>query len=102
MATYTDLFLNQFFVTLGQVTAVTVSASFLVPMYQYYSVKLKKLFINNDGTPHFEENFQDDSELVTDDSADEDVSVVDGSYIHTQSNTQSNNNQISEQTNKDL
>jgi hypothetical protein len=32
-----DIYLTQFFTTLGQVSAVVVSTTFVVPIYQYYS-----------------------------------------------------------------
>lgn len=57
MSTYYDLFMNQFYTTLGQVTAVTISASFLVPMYQFYSLKLTR-FLREFDSQKYNENFQ--------------------------------------------
>ena len=86
MASYTDLFLNQFFTTMGQVTAVTISASFVVPMYQYYSLQLKKLIVGFENTSSFQEKFPDESEIPSDDEDSGDMSVVDDTQTQTNNN----------------
>jgi hypothetical protein len=40
MTSYFDIYLNQLFTTLGQLTAVLVSSSVAVPVYTYYSRRL--------------------------------------------------------------
>ncbi len=40
-STYLDIFMNQMFTTLGQLTAVLVSGAVAVPMVTYYSDNLK-------------------------------------------------------------
>lgn len=44
-----DIYLTQFFTTLGQVTAVALSTTFIVPIYQYYSqsVSANNVSMNN-------------------------------------------------------
>lgn len=66
--------MNQFFVTLGQVTAVTVSASFVVPMYQYYSIKFKSWLLSQET---INEDFQGYDPVDTDmsDCSDTDVEL---------------------------
>jgi hypothetical protein len=85
MSTYYDLFMNQFYTTLGQVTAVTISASFLVPMYQFYSMKLTR-FLREFDNQKYNEDFQggvyepadvsgySDTDVEDDDEVNEDTS----------------------------
>jgi hypothetical protein len=40
MTSYFDIYLNQLFTTLGQLTAVLVSSSVAVPVYSYYSRRI--------------------------------------------------------------
>ena len=40
MTSYFDIYLNQLFTTLGQLTAVLVSSSVAVPVYTYYSRRI--------------------------------------------------------------
>lgn len=40
MTSYFDIYLNQLFTTLGQLTAVLVSTSVAVPVYIFYSRRL--------------------------------------------------------------
>lgn len=40
MTSYFDIYLNQLFTTLGQLTAVLVSTSVAVPVYTFYSRRL--------------------------------------------------------------
>lgn len=37
MQSYFDIYLNQLFITLGQLTGVLVSSTIVVPVYTYYS-----------------------------------------------------------------
>jgi hypothetical protein len=37
MTSYFDIYLNQLFTTLGQITAALVSSTVIVPVYTYYS-----------------------------------------------------------------
>jgi len=45
-STYYETFAKQFFTTLGQLTAAAVSASFVIPMYEYYVPKLVGYFVS--------------------------------------------------------
>lgn len=40
MISYFDIYINQLFSTLGQLTAILVSSTVVVPMYTYYSRRL--------------------------------------------------------------
>ena len=40
MTSYFDIYLNQLFTTLGQLTAILVSSTVFVPVYTYYSRRL--------------------------------------------------------------
>lgn len=40
MTSYFDIYFNQLFTTLGQLTAILVSSTVVVPVYTYYSRQL--------------------------------------------------------------
>lgn len=45
MGNYFDIYMNQLFVTLGQLSAVVISSTVVVPVYMYYSrVNLRNEF----------------------------------------------------------
>lgn len=46
MESYFNVYMNNFFTTLGQLSAVIVSSSVVLPMYSYYSKSLIK-FVKN-------------------------------------------------------
>ena len=43
MTSYFDIYLNQLFTTLGQITAALVSSTVIVPVYTYYSRQIFKI-----------------------------------------------------------
>lgn len=47
MTSYFDIYLNQLFTTLGQLTAVLVSSSVAVPVYTYYSRRIVREIVRD-------------------------------------------------------
>lgn len=60
MTSYFDIYFNQLFTTLGQITAVLVSSSVAVPVYTYYSRQLVREQLRELVTEHKRQFKQED------------------------------------------
>lgn len=65
---YSELFINQFIQTLAQLSAVIISGSLGIPVYNYYIKSYKNSQINNNENNDSDSIISSDSSTFTDDA----------------------------------
>ena len=76
---FLELYLSQFFISLGQLSAMLVSTTVAVPMYSYYMERMNRVKSVSVSSGSVDDGSVDDDGSVNDGSIDDDGTVNDGS-----------------------